>query len=118
MRGHPIVREEPRLKAAIWVKALIRRLDVDFITATVIRSGDPQAGAVYLTANDLKDGCRVYSRSYGENGRRIWAAATGDHPVPETEAADYITRQVKVDPDCWVLEIEDPHGRFDPSSLD
>ncbi len=110
--------DAPRLKAEIWIKALVRRLDVDFTTAMVIRKGDPQAGAVYVKVNDLKGGCHVYSRSYGQDGQRLWAPATGDEPVPEERADDYIAKQVKFDSDCWVVEIENPDGAFDPGSLD
>ncbi len=109
--------EQSRLKADIWVKALIRQLDSDCITAVVVRSGDPRAGAVYLKTNDLGGSCRVYSRSYGREGKRVWSPATGDTPVPEDQADDYIRRQVKFDPDCWVIEIEDTAGRFDVTAL-
>lgn len=110
--------DAPRLKAEVWIKALVRRLEVDFVTAMVIRSGDNQAGAVYLKLNDLKDGCHILSRSYGQDGKRLWAPATGDEPVTEERADDYIARQVRFDPDCWVVEIEDPAGTFDLAMLD
>jgi hypothetical protein len=110
--------DEPRLKAEIWIKALVRRLEIDFITAMVTHSGDAQAGAIYLKLNDLNDGCQVLSRSYGQDGKRLWAPATGDAPVTEERANDYITKQLKFDEDCWVVEIEDPAGKFDMSTLD
>ena len=110
--------DEPRLKSEIWVKALVRRLETNFMTAMIIRSGDKQAGAIYLKVNDLKDGCRVLSRSYGQDGKRQWAPATGNEPVSEERANEYIAKQVKFDSDCWVVEIEDPAGTFDPGSLD
>lgn len=110
--------DTPRLKAEIWVKALVRRLNAEFVTAMVVRSGDPQAGAVYLKTNDLKDGCRVLSRSYGQDGKRLWAPATGDKSVTEQHADDYLARQIKFDSDCWIVEVEDPTGKFDVATLD
>jgi hypothetical protein len=34
--------------------------------------------------------------------------ATGASPVDQTEIDAYIARQVKFDPDIWVLEFESP----------
>jgi len=108
---------EPRLKSAIWVKALVRRLDVEMMTAMVIRSGDPEAGAIYLKLNDLGGNCRVLNRTYGDEGQRVWSSATGEAPVDEASADEYLERQIKYDPDCWVVEIEDPDGQFSTDDL-
>jgi hypothetical protein len=53
----------------------------------------------------------VLSPSNGGDGTRIWLRATGAAPVAEADADGYIARQVKRDPDLWVIEIEDRHGR-------
>jgi hypothetical protein len=103
---------EPRLKPEIWIKALVRQLNMEMITTMVVRKGDPDGGAVYLKVNRFAEGCLVYSRSYGLDGERVWAPATGDGPVEEQQADDYIARQVNYDPDCWVIEIEDPENNF------
>ena len=109
---------EPRLKPGIWVKALIRRLDVDLITAVVVRSGDSDGGAVYLKINRMGDGCQVFNRTYGAQGERVWMSATGEVPVDEGQADEYLARQFNFDPDCWVIEIEDPGGRFSIQDLE
>ncbi len=108
---------EPRLKSALWVKALIRRLDVEMMTAMVTRSGDPEAGAVYLKLNFLNGECRVLNRTYGDAGQRVWSSATGEAPVGEANADDYLERQIKYDSDCWIVEIEDPNGKFSIDGL-
>ncbi len=108
---------EPRLKSGLWVKALVRKLDVDLVTAMVTRSGDPEAGAIYLKLNYLNGECRVLNRTYGEEGERLWSSATGEAPVEEARADEYLQRQIDFDPDCWIIEIEDPNGTFSVSDL-
>jgi len=108
---------EPRLKPAIWVKALVRQLNMELITAMIVRKGDPDGGAVYLKVNRFAEGCTVFSRSYAQGGERVWAPATGEAPVDEERADQYIARQIDYDPDCWVIEIEDPGRKFSVKEL-
>ncbi len=35
----------------------------------------------------------------------------GGEPVSASEAARYLERQVDIDPDLWVVEVEDRAGR-------
>ncbi len=92
-------------------------MDVDLMTAMIIRSGDPEAGAIYLKVNYLDGNCRVLNRTYGEAGEQVWSSATGDAPVEEARADEYLQRQFNFDSDCWVVEIEDPNGKFSPDDL-
>ncbi len=101
----------PRLTAEIWVKAHIRRLATVDIPAFVARRGDNTAGAVLVKVNRLEAGCTVLSPANRGDGERFWLRATGAEPVPEAEAEAYIARQLRRDPDIWVLEIEDRDGR-------
>jgi len=83
----------------------------------VIRSGDPEAGAIYLKLNFLNGTCRVLNRTYGDEGERLWSSATGDAPVDEVRADEYLQRQINFDPDCWIVEIEDPAEKFSTDDL-
>ncbi|MCC7275472.1 MAG: DUF1491 family protein [Alphaproteobacteria bacterium] len=102
---------EPRLRSKLWIDAEIRRCTVTGTIAVVARRGDPDAGQVLLKVNRFARGCIVYAIAHGQDGRRVWLPATGKEPVPEPDADAYIARQAGRDPDLWVLEIEDPHGR-------
>ena len=46
---------------------------------------------------------------YDEN--RVWTPATQTDPMPEADADAYMARQAEVDPDAWLIEIEDRQGR-------
>jgi len=102
---------EPRLKSGLWVRALIRRCEVQAVTAMVVRKGDETAGNVYVAVNQLDGTARVYNRAFRGDGSKVWMCVTGPEPVPEREANAYVARQQEFDPDIWVVEIEDKQGR-------
>ncbi|HEX7775811.1 MAG TPA: DUF1491 family protein [Parvibaculum sp.] len=101
----------PRLKAEIWVKALIRRCEVAGAAAMVVRRGDATSGVVLVKVNRLDRTAQVFTPARAGDGALIWMSGTGAAPVPEPDADAYIDRQRKFDPDLWVVEIEDREGR-------
>lgn len=98
-----------RLKSAIYVQALIRRAEVGGAAAYLLRRGAEEAGAVFLKVNRLDGTCTVLSPARrGEE--RVWTRPLGD-AADEQRSADYFARQVRFDPDIWIVEIEDRAGR-------
>jgi hypothetical protein len=97
---------EPRLKSAIWVKALIRRCDLAAIPVAVLARGDDDAGAILLKFNGRDIGCLVLAQARGKDGELLWIRATGPALIAEADADAYIERQRRRDPDLWVMEIE------------
>ena len=105
-----------RLKTGIWVQAQIRICDRRMLPVAVLARGDSDAGAVLVKLNRLDGTCAVFSQVAAPSGGRAFATATGEAPVSEQEADDYIARQRRYDPDLWVLEVEDPSGRYRPDA--
>lgn len=105
---------EPRLVTSLWVAAQIRVCDLNLLPAVVRRRGDGEAGAVILKLNRLDGTASILAQTRDAEGRRAWMRATGAAPVPDDEAETYIARAIKRDPDLWVVEIEDRHGRYSP----
>lgn len=102
---------EPRLKSELWVKAQLRLCDVELLPAVVARRGDPDAGQVLVKVVRSRIDCDVLARRYIEDGARAWTCAvTG----AESDCDAYIARELDIDPDAWVLEIEDAQGRYRP----
>ena len=102
---------QPRITAELWIKSHIRKCSVQAIPAIVARRGDDQAGALIIKVNQLGPGCMVLVPVNTLDGGRQWRRALGDNLVPEAEADAYIALQMNMDPDVWVLEIEDQLGR-------
>jgi len=100
------------LNTGLWVMAQVRLCDRAFIPATVVRRGDPDAGTVLLKLNRFEAGVTVYTQAAAMSDQPTWSRGTGPSPVSEAEADAYIERQVKYDPDVWVLEIEDRKGEY------
>jgi hypothetical protein len=97
----------PRVKAGIWVSMALRVGNADGRYGAVIRKGDPDAGGVLVVLRNDKQ-VSVLSQIRSGEGELAWMRATGLGPVDDETADAYIARQVKFDPDLWVIEFEAP----------
>lgn len=100
----------PRLKAGIFVRALIRRVQVAGASAFVIRSGAEEAGSIILKIAKLDGSVLVLNQARNAKGELVWAQALGGW-VTEARATEWCDKQVKFDPDLWIVEVEDREGR-------
>jgi hypothetical protein len=98
------------LSTDIWVSALIRRAEMAGAFGVVARKGDARAGAVLVKVLNRTDGtARLYSEATRMDGVRVWMRPQPSEAEPDLDR--YIERAVRVDPDVWVVEIEDKQGR-------
>jgi hypothetical protein len=97
-----------RLSSDLWVAAYRARLSAAGIPAYVTHRGDPTAGAVLVKLATMDGRAVLWGRAYGDGGARVWAVLA-EGPEPEVDAA--AARQRGYDPDLWLVEIEDRHGR-------
>jgi hypothetical protein len=100
----------PRLKAGIFVRALIRRAQVEGAQAAVLRMGSEEAGAVIIRVSKLDGTCLVLNQARQGDGELVWAQPLGGW-TDEARANDWCGKQIKFDPDIWIVEIEDRQGR-------
>jgi hypothetical protein len=98
------------LSTDLWAGALIRRAELEGAFATVVRKGDARAGTVLVKVVNRRAGeARLYSEAYRGEGERVWM-----QPIPSTDEAEldaYVERQARIDPDFWLIEIDDTQGR-------
>jgi hypothetical protein len=107
-----------RLKSAIWVSAYLRRCNVEGVFAAVRRRGAEEAGAVFVKISRLDGTAALYGpapQTMFDDARpaeRAFVAVTGDpQPVAEAEIEKRLEREIKFDPDVWIVEVEDRGGR-------
>lgn len=97
------------LSSDIWVAALIRRVELAGSFATVGRKGDARAGAVLVKTINRRTGeTRLYAEATHAGGDTVWMSPADF--AGEVEIDAYIARAARIDPDIWVIEIEDADG--------
>ena len=99
-----------RLKTGLYVRALIRRAEIGGASAYVARRGAEEAGALILKLTRPDGSITVLSRATRGDGERVWMKPLGES-ADGTAAAKYFEKQIRFDPDIWILEIEDREGR-------
>ena len=98
-----------RIKTEIYVRALVRRVNLECV-GVIARRGDTDAGGVYVRVNRLDGRSGLLVAFTDTNGERRWRVLA-THLTPDDEIDDMLTREIARDPDMWVVEIEDKLGR-------
>jgi hypothetical protein len=98
---------EARVKAGLWVQAALRLGNAAGRYGAVLRRGDADAGGILVVLRG-SSGLSVLSQVRAAEGEQAWLRATGTAPVDQEAADAYVARQLKFDPDLWVLEFESP----------
>jgi hypothetical protein len=106
-----------RLKSAIWVSAYLRRCQVEGAFAVVRRRGAEEAGAVFVRicrlngTSDLFAPAPPTALEPPREADRSFTPSFAEQPVPDATVEAYLAREVKFDPDVWIVEVEEPAGR-------
>ena len=105
-----------RLKSSIWVAAYLRRCQTAGVFGAVRRRGAEEAGAVFVKVATLDGNAMLYvpaPQTVYDDSRPIERIFTpmSPQPVPETSVEQRLVREIKFDPDAWVVETEDRAGR-------
>ncbi len=102
-----------RLKTEFWVQAFLRRCSVDGYFGAVLHKGSAEAGSLLVVINHL-DGSHTLlgtppGPAYDEEGQRRFENLTVQR-VSWPDIQQRISRAKSIDPDVWVIEVEDRHG--------
>ena len=105
-----------RLKSAIWVSAYLRRVQVEGSSAVLRRRGAEEAGAIFIKVSKLDGNADLYGpapqTAFGDDepGDRLFAQVLS--AVPEADVEAKLAKEIKFDPDLWLIEVEDRAGRY------
>lgn len=102
-----------RLKSEIWVKAYLRRCAGAGVPCAVVRRGDADAGVIYVKISRLDGTAALFGPAAAgladDATDRRWSLVAEAAADADIEAR--LVREALLDPDLWVVEIEDRQGR-------
>ena len=108
----------PRLKTEIWVQAYLRRCTTEGAFAVIAQKGDEDAGAVAIKIVLAPGRVKLFGQGIDHEGETVWVdmltaqeKADENGVGLESDADRWIERQTNIDPDLWVIEVEDREGR-------
>ncbi|AVT75902.1 MULTISPECIES: DUF1491 family protein [Rhodopseudomonas] len=105
-----------RLKSAIWVSAYLRRCQTEGVFGAVRRRGAEDAGAVFVKVATLDGQAMLYvpapQTAYDDERpfERVFVPAS-QAPQPEADVEARLAKEIRFDPDVWIVETEDRAGR-------
>lgn len=105
-----------RLKTNIWVAAYLRRCQTAGVFAAVRRRGAEEAGAVFVKVATLDGNAMLYvpaPQTVYDDSRPVdrYFMPIAAEPVPEQKVEERLAKEIRFDPDAWIVETEDKAGR-------
>ncbi len=104
-----------RLRADIFAAALIRRAQVEGAYATLRRRGAAEAGAIFVRLDRLDGTSALFGPApqseINDDGDRLFQRMHGDAWIDNLDVEEKLRRELKFDPDLWIVDIEDRKGR-------
>src|SRR3954447_15151550 len=106
-----------RLKCGIWVADHLRRCEIEGSPGVLRRRGAEEAGAIFVKVARLDGTADLFGpapQSAFDTARpadRLFSPVVAGQPVPEMNVEERLSREVRFDPDAWIIEIEDRAGR-------
>jgi hypothetical protein len=105
-----------RLRSDIFVSAYIRRCGLEGAPAVLRRRGAAEAGAIFVRIDRLDGSCTLYgpaqqSAAIAEPGiDRLFVRWHDTEAIPVAEAEEKLAREIRFDPDLWLVEVDDRTG--------
>ena len=104
-----------RMKTEMLVSAALRVAGGELIDCVVLRRGNAEAGAILVHIDALDGRHRLLARALEFDGTYGWrpvvAGPDNDGWAPSDAVEARLRREMEIDPDAWVLAIQDTRAR-------
>lgn len=104
-----------RVTSDFWVSAYLRRVMGEGAFAALRKRGAAEAGAIFVKLDLLDGRARLYGPApqslASDDGERRFVRMHKSEDVAPLDAEDILARQMRFDPDLWIVETEDRAGR-------
>jgi hypothetical protein len=105
-----------RLKSSIWVAAYLRRCQSAGVFGAVRRRGAEEAGAVFVKVATMDGNAMLYvpaPQTVYDESRPVerFFVPISAAPQPEQSVEERLAKEIRFDPDAWIIEAEDKAGR-------
>ncbi|MGL4810753.1 MAG: DUF1491 family protein [Beijerinckiaceae bacterium] len=104
-----------RLKSELWASAWLRRCGVVGVPAVMRKRGAAEAGAIFLKIDRLDGTSTLYGPAFpnsdgDDEGDRVFRRLHDTEWLSNDKAEERLDREMRFDPDLWLLEAEDRTG--------
>lgn len=99
--------EDQRLPVHIHIDSTLKKLSQEGIFYYVPQRGDPHTGTILLKVADTKGECKLLTQMRDLDGDLSWVPMLESEIVEERDADLHIAQSKDIDPDLWIIEIED-----------
>ena len=104
------------LKSEILINAGIRAAERNFTSAYVTKRGDTEAGAIFVKIDTLDGYAKLFTRYLkydliNENDVVEFVNLYPEKKIQNVDIDKRISKEMEIDSDCWIVEIEDKEGR-------
>jgi len=105
-----------RLKTSIWVSAYLRRCQSAGVFGAIRRRGAEEAGAVFVKVALMDGTAQLYvpaPQTVYDDTRPIdrFFVPASPQPIAESDVEQRLVKELRFDPDAWIVETEDKEGR-------
>ena len=103
-----------RLRSDFWVSAYLRRCAIEGVDAVLRRRGAAEAGAIFVKVDHLDGTARLFGpapQALVENAGSDRTFAPVLTAVRPGEVEERMRREMRFDPDYWLVEVDSATGR-------
>jgi hypothetical protein len=105
-----------RLRSDFIVSATIRRAELGGAFAALRKRGGAEAGAIFIVVDRLDGSYLLYGPApqahySAEDGARAFTRMHSDENISRELLETRLEKEIRFDPDLWILEIESRSGQ-------